>query len=126
MARILVIDDEPLVTFTISEMLSDGGHQPVESLTAKEGIRILGEKAFDCLIVDIVMPEMDGIEAIQAVSAHWPDLPIIAITGSRRSMSYDYFSKAQELADAVLEKPFESEELLASVNQVLPVASKGN
>ncbi|HKY87607.1 MAG TPA: response regulator, partial [Pseudorhodoplanes sp.] len=122
--RILVIDDQASVLATIKAILEFLGHEAVTATGADDGIKILEVEAFDLLIVDIFMPEMDGIEAIHTVRHHQPSLPIIAMSGSsvvsHGVSTLDFLSMATKLgAVHGLRKPFTRAQLTDVVNACL-------
>ena len=124
MARILVIDDQASVLATIRAILEFLEHEAVTTTRGHDGIDMLKAEAFDLLIVDIFMPEMDGIEAIQAVRQHRPSLPIIAMSGSAvvsdGPRTLDFLSMATKLgAIRSLRKPFKRAELTDAINACL-------
>ena len=81
MARILVVDDELMIRDLLAHVLMGAGHEvrtAENGLAAQKLCRILG---FDLLITDIIMPEMDGMELIQEMQQHYPQMKILAISG---------------------------------------------
>lgn len=124
MARILVIDDQAPVLATIKAILEFLGHEAVTASRADDGISMLKAEDFDLLIVDIFMPEMDGIEVIHAVRQHRPLLPVIAMSGSAvvsdGTRTLDFLSMATKLgAVRSLRKPFKRGELIDALNACL-------
>jgi CheY-like chemotaxis protein len=79
--RILVIDDTPTVGSAIKLRLEAGGAEVCYAETAQDGIAALRAEDFDLAMVDIVMPVINGIEAIRLLRQIKPDLPIIAMSG---------------------------------------------
>lgn len=115
-ARILAIDDEQLVRFTLQEILVEAGYEVIEASSGKLGLEILAKGGVDVVITDIVMPEMDGNAVIAKIQERWPDLPIIAISGSGRTMTHNYLAVTRELGvKNILTKPFSKNELLEAV-----------
>ena len=120
MARILVIDDEELVRFSLRTALETEGYDVIEAENGKAAARPLDEYQFDLVITDIVMPEKEGIETIIDLKQTYPNLKIIAITGGGINYYRDYLESASLFgADDVLQKPFPDEELLRSVKDCL-------
>ncbi|CCQ32856.1 PhoR protein [Halorhabdus tiamatea SARL4B] len=79
---VLHVDDEPDLAALTAEMLERDGQITVETATsASEGLDLLAEGHFDCLVSDYAMPGMDGIEFLEAVRVESPDLPFILYTG---------------------------------------------
>ena len=120
MVRILVVDDEDLVRFSVRQMLEDEGHQVEEAGDGVEGMAKVQAGPLDLLITDIVMPRKEGLETIAEAKQMRPDLRVIAISGGGPVGQFDYLELAKQFgADAVLAKPFKKQELIAVVNTVL-------
>ena len=118
MARILVIDDEDDVRFTISLMLTRYGHEVTVACDGAEGIAKQRETPFDIVITDLVMPGKEGIETIQEIHADFPELPIIAVSGGGRKGTTSYLDVASFMgAAAVLPKPFIESDLVAVIEK---------
>ena len=116
-ARILVADDEPGVRGFVRAVLERGGYEVVEAADGKQALRRMRAGQVDLLITDLVMPEQEGIEVIQALRRDAPGVGIIAISGA---FGGQFLKVAQALgADAVLSKPVSGELLLAKVAEVL-------
>lgn len=122
MSRILIVEDTPLMRESLVDVLTASGH---EVTTADNGLQavemIAGGAAFDIIITDIIMPEMDGIQAIMEIQTMQPLARIIAISGgSARMEKGQGLETARRLgAVAVLEKPFEVDTLLSAVDAAL-------
>jgi CheY-like chemotaxis protein len=120
MKRILIIDDDLNMRETIREILSVENYEIVITADGKEGISLHRLRAFDLIITDIIMPDMDGIEIIIELKKNHKDTKIIAISGGGYYYADDYLETARALgANTVIEKPFENEELTNTVNNLL-------
>jgi CheY-like chemotaxis protein len=119
-ARILIIDDDAAVSRTLSLMLTRAGHQVSAATSGRKGLELLAQEPFDLVLTDIIMPELDGIEAIRRIRTDHPDLRIIAMSGGGQIDKADFLHMAEALgADRVLEKPVRSERLLELVGSVM-------
>ena len=119
-ATILLIDDDPLVAFTVERMLEGGGYTVIRADDGEKGLKILGNQKVDLVITDIIMPVKEGIETIREIRAHDTELPIIAVSGGGQGAGGSYLRMAQALgATEVLAKPFEQDDLLAAVKRCL-------
>jgi len=79
--RVLLVDDEPELIFTLAERLELRGFS-VEAVTSgEEALRRVAEEPFDIVVVDMKMPGMGGGEVLTAVRDEHPDLPVILLTG---------------------------------------------
>lgn len=115
MARILLIDDMSDTRATIAEMLQRGGHDVLEAANGKEGLRMLAEHSPAAVVTDILMPDMDGLETIQAIQKTASNVRIIAITGSTASPYLDVALKMGAVCGLL--KPFKQAELLSAIDQ---------
>ncbi len=79
MAKILVVDDDTLVRTSLSYALEDAGHQVVQAGDGDEGLAALRRESFDAVVLDILMPEREGIETIREIRKKWADLLSICI-----------------------------------------------
>lgn len=122
MSRILIVEDTPLMRDSLVDVLSASGH---EVITAENGVDacelVAAGTQFDIIVTDIIMPEMDGIQAIMEIQSMQPDARIIAISGgSARMEKAQGLDTARRLgAVAVLEKPFEVDALLGAIDTAL-------
>jgi len=117
--RVLVVDDSADLRAFMKIVLERAGFE-VE--LAPDGRRAL-DAAFlrpaDVLITDIFMPELDGIELIEAVKLKFPRTRILAVSGGGHVAKGDYLSVGSEIgADAVLRKPFTADILLSKLRDV--------
>src|SRR4051794_26739251 len=126
MARILFIDDHLAIRSVLIFLLGRQGHQTVVAENGHSGLDILEAGDVDLLIVDIFMPEMDGLETVRRVRQIKPDIPIIVISGGAQQIGSmpDYLSMATKLgAIESVRKPFKPEALVAAVNGCLGLGS---
>lgn len=87
-ARILTIDDSPTFLAFIGEELRNQGYEVTSATSGQEGLVLLASQEFDCVVMDLAMPEMDGIEGCRRISAMRSALempPVIILTGSENS-----------------------------------------
>lgn len=119
MARILVIDDEADVRQLVAALLSTAGHDVCQAAEGYEGEALASAFAPDLAIVDLLMPQREGLETILALRRGWPALKILAISGGGRLGTLDFLTVAPYFgADAVLAKPFDRAQLLAVVESL--------
>jgi CheY-like chemotaxis protein len=120
MAEILVIDDMAGVQRAIDSLLRQAGHKVAVATNGAEGIELLKQRRFDLVVVDILMPKLDGTEVVFHVSAMPNRPPIIAMSGGGAGVSASEALRGARLkADAFLEKPFDKDQFLAVVEKLL-------
>lgn len=120
MANILVIDDAEGVRLAICSVLRRAGHSVTEVDNGAAGLQVAAEHRFDLIMTDIVMPGMNGIEVIMALSKRSDCPPILVMSGGgAHAVSEEDLTLAKQTADGVLAKPFRSAELTAAVDQLL-------
>lgn len=116
MTKILIADDEEDVRLMLKQKLTNAGYEVVSVNSGADAVVAATTDQFDLLIVDMLMPEMDGIKTIKVLRKVTPDLPIIGLTGY---VGYGYMSQAQALGVITLPKPVAISELLRLVKQKL-------
>lgn len=122
MARVLAIDDDGAVCATVCAILERAGHQVVTAQDGRRGLKLLEAEQFDLLLIDIFMPEMDGLETIRVLRTSKPKLPIIVMSGAlvERAAMPDYLSFGTKLgAVESLRKPFKPATLVEAVDRCL-------
>ena len=120
MKTILVVDDDPSIRALIRLYLEGAGYQVVEASDGRRGVRLLGEEKIDLVVLDIFMPEMDGLEVLQVLRGHCQTCRVMAISGGSLKIGMDLLGHATIFgADAVLEKPFGEATLLDKVTALI-------
>jgi CheY-like chemotaxis protein len=117
--RVLIVDDVPDVTEMIGLFLKHAGYEVATADSASAALRLTNERAFDVVISDIGMPEMNGYELAESLRrrAEYQGIPIIAVTGYSE---YDDRGRAlQSGFNAHLTKPIDPSELLKLINELL-------
>ena len=79
--KILLVDDEKDFLSIMSERMQVRGMDVSTAASAKEAIEMAGAESFDAIILDLQMPEMDGLEALKVLKAQKPELQVILLTG---------------------------------------------
>jgi DNA-binding response OmpR family regulator len=118
--RILLVDDDPLVRASLAEVLSESGYDVAEAMDGSDGLKALERAAFDLVVLDILMPERDGLETIREIRKKWATLPVLAISGGDRTGWCDHLHMAASFgADDTMSKPFLSSDLLVRVGRLV-------
>lgn len=116
---ILVLDDNSLMLGALEKLLAREGAHVTCELWAGDVFKLLEEpqKQFDLVITDLSMPSMSGLVALNAIHKVFPKLPVIVLTAfSGSDIEHECLSQG---ASAFLEKPFESLQLLETIEKVL-------
>jgi FixJ family two-component response regulator len=119
---VAVVDDDPHVLESLENLLASAGYG-VRLFSSAPSLLDDGDLAdFDCLITDIGMPIMDGLELQRVVHGAWPALPIILVTG--RDGSDDAIANVDGV-HGFFRKPFNAQQLLASVSRAVDTPDRG-
>lgn len=115
-ARVLVVEDDPLILRFVRQALEEEGHQVFDTDTLKRGLIEAGTRRPDLLILDLGLPDGDGVNLLHDLRG-WSQLPVIVL--SARSAEADKIEALDAGADDYLVKPFSVGELLARVRAAL-------
>src|SRR2546429_1587600 len=119
-ARILVMDDDGTLRGAIRVALEAAGYEVLEAADGRAGLRLQREQGADLVLVDIFMPERDGLEVIRALRAEHPQPTIVAMSGGGRTGQIEVLEAAAALGGSrPLVKPFEPPQLLKAVRELL-------
>lgn len=123
MPSVLVVDDQDQVRQLIRETLEQAGYEVEEARDGKEGLERYRAKSPDLVIMDILMPDQDGLETIMTLRQEFPDSRIIAMTGGSDTGGIPNFLDVAKMLGArrTLQKPFELKVLLDAVVAELTV-----
>lgn len=115
MKKILVIDDEPIVRTSCIRSLSPEGYEVKLASSGKEALELLEKESFNLVLLDLKMPDMDGIEVLKKIKDTWPDTKVVMITGYS---TVETAVKTLKLgAFSYLEKPFTPDTLLETARE---------
>ena len=132
MQNILVIDDEPDVRDAVKRVLERAGYSVRTADNAIDALAELERVATDVVITDIIMPKINGVQAIESIRKAFPSVRIIAISGGGNfgistyqptAITTTAYLASAEVAGAhlALTKPFEAGDLIQAVEKVLGV-----
>jgi two-component system, OmpR family, phosphate regulon response regulator PhoB len=118
-ARILVVEDEPDLRELLQTALESAGYESATAGTGREGLRLLREQQPDLLVLDLMLPDMDGTDICRVLRSE----PAIAHTAvfvvSAKNDLLDRIDAFQQGADDYLVKPFSFRELLLRIQALL-------
>ena len=119
---VLMVDDDPDVRTSVSRGLRHSGFDVRVAASGKEALRLLSSETHDALVLDVQMPELDGVAVVTALRALGNDIPICVL--SARDTVNDRIAGLEAGADDYLTKPFDLGELVARLHALLRRASQ--
>jgi DNA-binding NtrC family response regulator len=120
---VLVVDDDPIVLASCRRILEAEGIALETAASVAEALEAMARRSFGLLIVDLKMPERDGLQLLALVRESGAPVPVIVMSGYPTSDAVQ--SSLESGAFAFIPKPFTPEELLASVQFVAPQERQG-
>ena len=117
MQRIIVIEDEKEMVRGLRDILEFEGYEVSSAETGKEGLEAIARREPDCIILDLMLPDMGGLEVCELIRARGLGTPILMLTA--KAQEYDKIRGFKAGADDYLTKPFAVGELLARVMALL-------
>ncbi|MBN2215598.1 MAG: response regulator transcription factor [Bacteroidales bacterium] len=115
--KILLVEDDPDLGRLLSEYLKMHEFEVVHAIDGKTTFDILKSEPVDLATIDIMLPDIDGLELAKSLKTSWPKLPFIFLTAKNRKE--DIISGLKLGADDYITKPFEPEELVLRINVAL-------
>lgn len=117
MARVLIAEDDTAVREFVSRALAHGGHDVATASDGLEALSLLDGEAFDLLLTDIVMPNLDGIALALKVAKDYPRMPVLLMTGyaAERQRAHNL----EVLIHDVITKPFTLREICDAAEEAL-------
>ena len=117
MTKILIIDDEPGIRKTLASILEDEQYQVVTAADALQGLELLEEEPVDLVFLDVLLPRLGGLEALERIREGWPHIEVVVISGHA---NVDMAVRAVKLgAFDFLEKPLSLDRVLTVCNNAL-------
>jgi DNA-binding NtrC family response regulator len=121
-ARLLVVDDEALIRWSLGEHLMSAGYDVIEAADGASALDILGATArIDLIVLDLKLPDTDGLSLLRRIRGTWPTCKVVMMSA---------FATAQDVQDArqygvaeIIPKPFDVQHLLKVVEQELANAA---
>ncbi|MFC1889016.1 response regulator [Thermodesulfobacteriota bacterium] len=117
--KILVVDDDELVLIAVEELLGSGNHEVTTAPGGKEALEAVGAGRFDLVMLDVIMPEMDGYTLCKEIRSReeYAEVPIIFLTA--KSAEEDRKRGEEVGASLYLPKPISPQRLMELVEQAL-------
>lgn len=120
MARILIIDDSPTDTRVFATVLEKNGHQVLSAGSAEDGIDVCRRELPDLVLMDVILPGMNGFQATRSLSKDPATSAIPIIIVSTKNMETDRVWGLRQGAKDYLVKPPSERELINRINALLP------
>jgi len=113
LALVLVVDDAQFMRLRLNKLLTEAGHEVIEAATGREAIDKYTERPADVVLMDITMPEMDGLTALKELKKRFPDVKVVMCTALGQQSAVMEAIKAG--AKDFIVKPFQPERVLQAV-----------
>ncbi|MEN9202001.1 MAG: response regulator [Thermostichus sp. DG_1_6_bins_120] len=125
MTKVLVVDDNRTYLETISSLLSENGLEVLTAMDGVEAMDVIRQQRPDLVVLDIVMPRMNGYEVCREVKGDDSTKHIRIVVCSTKDQAFDIEWAKRNQADAYVTKPFKPQELLATIkNQLREIQQK--
>lgn len=117
MAKILVVDDAAFMRMRCSKLLTENGHEVIEAGTGREAVEQYKKTSPDAVLLDITMPDMDGLTALKEIRAHDSDARVAMVTAMGQQSIV--MEALQAGARDFVVKPFDASRVLAAVEKLI-------
>jgi len=122
MKKILVIDDEAIVRTSCERTLAPEGYEVRVAPGGEEGLALLEQESFSLVLLDLKMPDIDGIDVLNTIKKKWPETKVVMITGYS---TVDTAVQALRMgAFNFIEKPFTPDTLITAVKEIFDRAGE--
>ncbi|MDE5765604.1 MAG: response regulator transcription factor [Clostridia bacterium] len=115
MMKVLIVDDEDMIRNVLKEYVEFEGNEAYEAADGMEAVRMCREGDFDVILMDVMMPRLDGFSAVKEIKK-FKDIPVIML--SARGEEYDKLFGFEIGVDDYVTKPFSPKEVMARINVV--------
>ena len=122
MAKILIIEDSAYQRGKIRRALEGKGYELLETANGREGLEIAATNTPDCILLDLVMPEIGGVEVLRMLHSQASNIPVLVLTADIQEST-----RQQCLAlgaTAFINKPLREDELISAIKQVFDSQEK--
>lgn len=117
--RILIVDDDEMVLMALDELLKPEGYEVHTVLTGSEALKLIDKNGYDLLMLDIIMPQMDGFKLCNRIRKmeHYKETPIVFLTA--KSREEDRVHGIEAGANLFLSKPISPDKLLMIISDTI-------
>jgi DNA-binding NtrC family response regulator len=116
MIKILIIDDEEIIRISCERALQVSGFATGVAAGGREGIEMLEKEKYDVVLLDLKMPDIDGMEVLHRIKTSWPDVKVIMISGY--STVDTAVNALRQGAVNFIQKPFSPDTIISAINEV--------
>ena len=122
MAKVLIVDDSETQRYSLSKIIEEQGHEAVTAADGESGIAAALDSHPDLILMDVVMPGLNGFQATRKISknAETADIPVIFVT--TKDQETDRIWGMRQGASAYLTKPVDKKDLISAINEALGAA----
>ncbi len=114
--KVLIVDDEDMIRNVLKEYVEFEGNEAYEASDGMEAVRMCRDQDFDIILMDVMMPKLDGFSAVKDIRKN-KDIPVIML--SARGEEYDKLFGFEVGVDDYVTKPFSPKEVMARINAVV-------
>lgn len=123
MKNLLIVDDQTGIRLLLDEVFRKEGYQTYLASNGMEALQLVQEKEPDCILLDMKMPGIDGIEVLKKIKKEWANIPVIMMT------AYDEIEMTEDAiglgAELYFTKPFNIFEVRDAVNEIFKKRESG-
>ena len=123
MKKLLIVDDDRSLLSYLESELREVGFSVKSSDNGADAIVTAAEEEFDLILLDMLMPGLDGIQVVRVLRKISPHIPVIGLTGY---VGRGYMSQAQSLGVSLLTKPIEIQTLISEIKETIKQAEEKN
>ena len=114
---ILIIDDDELLCDMVAQLLELEGYSVAVAHDGRKGLEMVGQMQFDCILLDLVMPKMDGLQFMRRIAEEMPGHPPIVVISA--SVTNDILAEGRDFGvRAMIRKPVNAQDLVAAIEKV--------
>lgn len=119
MAKVLVVDDSPTETYKLTKLLESRGHTVITAATGEDGVQVAKAEVPDLVLMDIVMPGLNGFQATRQLSRapETKHIPVVIVT--TKNQETDMVWGERQGAKAYITKPFDEKELISVIGKFI-------
>jgi twitching motility two-component system response regulator PilH len=120
MSRILVVEDSPTVLYTVSRILTEGGHQVLTATDGEQAMSIVIQEHPNLVLLDVILPKLNGYQVCRRMKAApaTAQIPVIMITSKTKDNARRW--GFEQGADDYVTKPLDARQLLAVIDRFVP------